>query len=53
MSNVFITSALGNIGTELVPLLIESHAVKKLILPTSNVARLQASIPLSDKVTPL
>lgn len=50
MSNVFITSASGNIGTELVPLLIQSDAVKTLILPTSNAARLEASVPPSDKI---
>ena len=51
MSNVFITSASGNIGTELVPLLIQSDAIKTLLLPTSNGARLKASIPSSNKTT--
>lgn len=51
MSNVFITSASGNIGTELVPLLTESSAVNTLILPTSNAARLESSVPKSNKIT--
>ena len=51
MSNVFITSASGNIGTELVPLLIKSDAIKTLLLPTSNAARLKDSIPSSNKTT--
>lgn len=53
MSNVFVTSASGNIGSELVPLLAQSNAIKTLVLPTSNAARLQASIPSSDKIVVL
>ena len=51
MSNVFITSASGHIGTELVPLLTHSDAVKTLILPTNNAARLESSVPKSGKIT--
>ena len=50
MSNVFVTSASGHIGTDLVPLLIQSNSIKTLVLPTSNATRLQSSIPSSDKI---
>ncbi|KAL9129305.1 MAG: hypothetical protein Q9217_002216 [Psora testacea] len=51
MSNVFATGASGTIGKELVPLLMQSTVINRLILPTSNASKLTAAVPNSDKVT--
>ncbi|KAL8843149.1 MAG: hypothetical protein Q9170_000279 [Blastenia crenularia] len=51
MSNFFITSASGNIGTLLVPLLMKSPKIKHLFLPTTNVSKLEAQVPKQDRIT--
>ncbi|KAK4550729.1 hypothetical protein LTR36_000308 [Oleoguttula mirabilis] len=43
--NVLITSASGNIGKELVPLLLSSNLDLKLVLPTTNAQKLLSSVP--------
>lgn len=43
-----ITAAAGNIGTELIPLLLNDPSRPTLILPTSNANRLSAKLPHSD-----
>lgn len=45
MKNVLLTSASGNIGQELLPLLLSLPSQPRLVLPTTNAARLQARIP--------
>ena len=51
MSNIFVTSASGNIGTPLIPLLLKSTGIKHVFLPTTNVSRLETQIPKSDRIT--
>lgn len=51
MSNIFVTAAAGHIGTSLVPLLLKSPLIKQIVLPTTNVSRLQAQVPKSDSIT--
>ncbi|KAK5122833.1 hypothetical protein LTR85_003748 [Meristemomyces frigidus] len=43
--SVIITSASGNIGKELIPLLIRSALDIKIILPTTNAEKLRSTIP--------
>lgn len=50
MSNIFVTAASGHIGNALIPLLLKSPAIKQLVLPTTNVARLKAQVPESDRI---
>ncbi|KAL9602569.1 MAG: hypothetical protein Q9219_001713 [cf. Caloplaca sp. 3 TL-2023] len=50
MSNIFVTAASGHIGTPLIPLLLKSPAIKQIVLPTTNVSRLEAQVPKSDRV---
>jgi nucleoside-diphosphate-sugar epimerase len=50
MQTVFITSGGGNLGRRIVPLLLSTQQFK-LVLPTSNAARLTATLPKSDLVT--
>lgn len=44
--SILATAAAGNIGTELVPLLVK-EANTKLVLPTRSAAKLQSSVPAS------
>ncbi|KAI4204436.1 MAG: hypothetical protein LQ350_001193 [Teloschistes chrysophthalmus] len=53
MSNILVTSASGNIGKPLIPLLLKSTSIKKIMLPTTNAARLSSQIPTSDRITVL
>lgn len=46
---ILVTAAGGNIGSLLVPLLTEKET--KLVLPTSNAARLEATLPSTPNVT--
>jgi nucleoside-diphosphate-sugar epimerase len=50
MPTVFITAASGRIGSKLIPLLV-SEGSSRLILPTTNAARLTSSLPKSDLIT--
>jgi nucleoside-diphosphate-sugar epimerase len=50
MQTVFITAASGHIGSKLIPLLLSTQTTK-LILPTTNAARLSSSLPKSDLIT--
>ncbi|KAL8739337.1 MAG: hypothetical protein Q9181_000068 [Wetmoreana brouardii] len=51
MSNIFVTSASGNIGKPLVPLLLNSPPIGHILLPTTNSSRLASQIPSSDRIT--
>ncbi|KAI4151478.1 MAG: hypothetical protein L6R39_002020 [Caloplaca ligustica] len=51
MSNIFITSASGHIGTPLVPLLLKSALTNNIVLPTTNLPRREARVPKSDRIT--
>ncbi|KAL8705006.1 MAG: hypothetical protein Q9201_001851 [Fulgogasparrea decipioides] len=51
MSNIFVTSASGNIGKPLVPLLLNSPSIGNILLPTTNSSRLASQIPTSDRIT--
>ncbi|KAL8673851.1 MAG: hypothetical protein Q9168_001763 [Polycauliona sp. 1 TL-2023] len=52
MSNILITSASGNIGTPLIPLLLASPAINHIILPTTNASKLSSLVPpSSDRIT--
>ncbi|KAI4260271.1 MAG: hypothetical protein LQ352_000393 [Teloschistes flavicans] len=56
MSNILVTSASGNIGKPLIPLLLKSPAIKNIVLPTTNAARLSSQIPdqqQTDRITVL
>ena len=50
MQTVFITAASGHIGSKLIPLLLQTENIK-LILPTTNAARLSSALPKSDLIT--
>lgn len=49
LPTILVTAAGGNIGSLLVPLLTEKKI--KLVLPTSNAARLEATLPSAPNVT--
>ncbi|KAI4107563.1 MAG: hypothetical protein L6R37_001523 [Teloschistes peruensis] len=53
MSNILVTSASGNIGKPLIPLLLQSPAINKIVLPTTKAARLSSQIPAQDRITVL
>ena len=50
MPNIFVTAASGNIGTKLVPLLVQSPSANKIVLPTGNSAKLAENSPKSDLI---
>lgn len=50
MQTVFITAASGHIGSKLIPLLLQTPTTK-LVLPTTNAARLTSSLPNSGLIT--
>jgi nucleoside-diphosphate-sugar epimerase len=50
MPTVFITAASGHIGSKLIPLLL-SEGNTKLVLPTTNAAKLTSALPKSDLIT--
>jgi UDP-glucose 4-epimerase len=52
MQTVFITAASGHVGSKLIPLLLQTEKTK-LILPTSNAARLSSALLKSDLITVL
>lgn len=49
MPTIFVTAASGHIGSKLIPLLVETED-NKLVLPTSNSARLTSSLPKSESI---
>ncbi|KAL8694101.1 MAG: hypothetical protein Q9218_001216, partial [Villophora microphyllina] len=53
MANIFVTSASGNIGKPLIPLLLESSSIKNIILPTTNPSRLTGQLPKDDRISVL
>ncbi|KAL8734893.1 MAG: hypothetical protein Q9166_001245 [cf. Caloplaca sp. 2 TL-2023] len=50
MSNTLVTSASGQIGTPLIPLLLKSSSIKNIVLPTTKVSRLTSQVPQANRI---